>query len=603
MATLKNTTISDTGSLNLPAGTTAQRPASPVAGQIRYNTTINDTEYYDGGAWRPISDSNPEATGGTIVDTDIGGVPYRIHLFTNTGNSTFTVTKGGLVEYLIVAGGGGTGEFCGGGGAGGLLTGITTVTPQSYTITVGAGAPRNPAGLGSSNGNDSIAFGLTAIGGGGGQSSNVSLTGKNGGSGGGNGPRGGNGGLATQPGSSSGGFGNNGGNGRPGETSNDGGSGGGGGAGGPGLSGSFRQGGNGGIGLLSYISGVPTWYAGGGGGFGDARNGPSIRGTGGLGGGGAGAIGTTGGNDAESGPANTGGGAGGGGPSASTGGRDGGSGIVIVRYRRNASTTTSPNETRPSFQPFFYARDVRPIIVRTSLTLEFDPSNTLSYLGSGNIYRSLCSADIATIFNISRAEGNFGGFRFNGSNTHIRVEGNPPVDGVDNLTVSAVINRNAGLGGAVLSKRAGCPDAGVSRGNNRSIELNVNNDGNLSFIYPNGTGGGTLPAGRGGTSVVAEGVVPSEEWVMITATFTAQNVILYVNDLEVRRETPVVSTVLKSDQFLRIGSSWVYCGGDNSPSGVFNGNIATVLTYDRALSLQEIQTNYLNLFRIRRGLA
>jgi len=171
MAQLKNTTISDTGSLNLPAGTTAQRPASPSAGMIRYNTTINDTEYYDGSAWRPISDSNPEATGGTIVDTDIGGVPYRIHYFTDTGNSTFTVSKGGEVEYLIVAGGGGGGaNHAGGGGAGGLLSGTTTVTPQTYNITVGIGGATAPVSNGpaASNGGNSSALGFTAIGGGGG---------------------------------------------------------------------------------------------------------------------------------------------------------------------------------------------------------------------------------------------------------------------------------------------------------------------------------------------------------------------------------------------------------------------------------------------------
>ena len=34
--------------LTLPRGTTAQRPASPTAGMIRYNTTTSIGEYYDG---------------------------------------------------------------------------------------------------------------------------------------------------------------------------------------------------------------------------------------------------------------------------------------------------------------------------------------------------------------------------------------------------------------------------------------------------------------------------------------------------------------------------------------------------------------------------
>ena len=59
MATLKNTTVNDTQFFTLPAGTTAQRPASPVQGMTRYNTTLGYIEWYDGAgaAWRPIYQS------------------------------------------------------------------------------------------------------------------------------------------------------------------------------------------------------------------------------------------------------------------------------------------------------------------------------------------------------------------------------------------------------------------------------------------------------------------------------------------------------------------------------------------------------------------
>jgi hypothetical protein len=42
---------SATGGLFLPAGTTAQRPASPVTGQIRFNTITTVVEYYNGTQW------------------------------------------------------------------------------------------------------------------------------------------------------------------------------------------------------------------------------------------------------------------------------------------------------------------------------------------------------------------------------------------------------------------------------------------------------------------------------------------------------------------------------------------------------------------------
>lgn len=42
---------SATGGLFLPTGTTAQRPASPATGQIRFNSTTNAVEVYNGTAW------------------------------------------------------------------------------------------------------------------------------------------------------------------------------------------------------------------------------------------------------------------------------------------------------------------------------------------------------------------------------------------------------------------------------------------------------------------------------------------------------------------------------------------------------------------------
>ena len=51
MATIKNTTINDTQFLKVPAGTTAQRPASPTLGMWRFNTTLGYLEVYNGSSW------------------------------------------------------------------------------------------------------------------------------------------------------------------------------------------------------------------------------------------------------------------------------------------------------------------------------------------------------------------------------------------------------------------------------------------------------------------------------------------------------------------------------------------------------------------------
>lgn len=88
MATLKNTTINDTGYLQLPVGTTAERPVSPANGMMRYNTTTSVIETYNAGTWVNVT--------------------------------TATVD----VEYLVVGGGGGGGawsSYQGGAGGSGIV--------------------------------------------------------------------------------------------------------------------------------------------------------------------------------------------------------------------------------------------------------------------------------------------------------------------------------------------------------------------------------------------------------------------------------------------------------------------------------------------------
>ena len=55
MASLRNTIINDTGFLQLPAGSTAQRPAGST-GMIRVNTNTTPflLEIFQGSAWRTL---------------------------------------------------------------------------------------------------------------------------------------------------------------------------------------------------------------------------------------------------------------------------------------------------------------------------------------------------------------------------------------------------------------------------------------------------------------------------------------------------------------------------------------------------------------------
>ena len=70
MATLKNTTINDTGFLQIPTGTTAQRPASPITGMVRWNTTLGQAEMFNGSIWVRVSSAIP--TEGLAFYVDAG---------------------------------------------------------------------------------------------------------------------------------------------------------------------------------------------------------------------------------------------------------------------------------------------------------------------------------------------------------------------------------------------------------------------------------------------------------------------------------------------------------------------------------------------------
>jgi len=279
-----------TGAWQPPAGTTAQRPATPSPGAQRWNSTLLVYEIYNGFVWQAV------------------------------------VSQTYSANYLIAAGGGGGGfNAGGGGGAGGLLSGITTLTSgTAYTVTIGAGgAGSSSQSAPGSNGSNSSAFSNTSTGGGGGGSALSSFNGVAGGSGGGAVHTGtvgaGTSGQGFAGGTGSGAYGGGGGGGASAVGAN-----------------AVTTGGNGGAGSANSITGSSVNYSGGGGG---GYNGGS-GGTGGAGGGGAG----SGSGSGTAGTANTGGG--GGGASYGAGnGATGGSGVAIVSYLSSVQRGTGGTVT------------------------------------------------------------------------------------------------------------------------------------------------------------------------------------------------------------------------------------------------------------------
>lgn len=155
MAIYKGSTLlTSAGEARLPNYTTTQRDAlSASGGDVIWNTTDGQAQFYDGTDWAELD-----------------------------------ITLIQPVQYLVVAGGGGGGgSRGGGGGAGGLLTGTINLSDGAHAIVVGAGgagginytgdaSPGNSSSI-----NDDI---INAVGGGRAGKYNGSLS-RDGGSGGG----------------------------------------------------------------------------------------------------------------------------------------------------------------------------------------------------------------------------------------------------------------------------------------------------------------------------------------------------------------------------------------------------------------------------------
>jgi hypothetical protein len=155
-------TITSTGYIQIPSGTTAQRPATPAVGEIRFNTTIGAYEgYVNGipgvaitgityvtttatvttngahglstGAYVTVSGASPSAYNGSFTITYVSATEFSYTMATNPGaNAT-----GGSYTY-------GAWSSIGGGATGGGTNQVFVLNDQtvsvSYTIPTGKNA-------------------------------------------------------------------------------------------------------------------------------------------------------------------------------------------------------------------------------------------------------------------------------------------------------------------------------------------------------------------------------------------------------------------------------------------------------------------------------
>ena len=517
------------------------------------------------------------------------------------------------VEVLVVAGGGGGGMDMGGGGGGGgvIYSSAVSITPGSaITATVGNGGVGAPAAgtngqpgghqytIPATQGGNSVFGELTAIGGGFGASSYYGYLpnygyGGTGGSGGGcsgythGGERyvdGTNGSTANNT-AGQGFVGGNSGN--PSSGGDDHYSGGGGGAGGRGTSGPNHIGpngirGDGGSGVL-YPSMSSYYFSGGGGGSGYSGNG----GYGGIGGGGGGSatngnIGLAGtggintgsngssGNNAPGGNAgaNTGGGGGGGSHyNSNNKGGDGGSGIVIVRY---------PGSQRASGGTVTFVAGHTIHTFTTSGT--FTPNGAP---GTGTIWTDFSNnGNSGTLTNgPTYSSANGGSFVFDGSNDYISVPSYIQSPNTQ-LTLNLWTKPNSTTQATTLMSKWG--------------SSSQSNFSWLLFLNWFGSGLYFLVGDASGNSYTAHSIphnLSTSSYINYTITYNSGLVNMYMNGNLISSSSSAYTTLKTVTTPITIGADWDG-GSVDTLLRFYNGNIAQVSIYNRALSAAEVQQNY-----------
>tara|TARA_R110000822_G_scaffold1559_1_gene7182 strand:+ start:185 stop:1177 length:993 start_codon:yes stop_codon:yes gene_type:complete len=158
MANLKNTVINDTGYMQVAKGTEAQRPGSATTGMIRYNTSDDVYEAYNGTDWQQMKLSDPIVAPGQSE-------------YTSGGSYTWTAPANVFAVQVLTIGGGGGGQNSwanpGGAGAGlGWKNNIPVTPGTGYTVVVGGGG-----GNGSNGGTSYFQSTSTVAGYGGGSAS------------------------------------------------------------------------------------------------------------------------------------------------------------------------------------------------------------------------------------------------------------------------------------------------------------------------------------------------------------------------------------------------------------------------------------------------
>jgi len=223
-----------------------------------------------------------------------------------------------------------------------------------------------------------------------------------------------------------------------------------------------------------------------------------------------------------------------------------------------------------------------PDVSESGLVLALDAANSKSYPGSGTTWTDLSGrGNTGTLVNgVGYNSSNLGSLSFDGGDDYGVINDNSVIKPVNQITVSTFIY-------PTLTSYSNCRIFGdwhQASGLDRWI------------LYANGSSISwymrTQTTGEGGTTGWS---IINNQWVSLTGVYNGTNQDLYVNGNFFSRR-PCSGTMNSGN-----GSTPIRFGRQETTGGGFQGNIAQVSIYNRALSAAEITQNF-NATRSRYGI-
>ena len=215
-----------------------------------------------------------------------------------------------------------------------------------------------------------------------------------------------------------------------------------------------------------------------------------------------------------------------------------------------------------------------PSIVTSNLVLWYDPSNSVSYPGTGSTITNLASTSLnGTMSNITYTDPYFS---YNGSSSQINIADNALLEpGTGDWTMEAWVYLSSSSGSKVV---LGKFDPG---GGAQDVSYSIRIIGNAIYAQiGNGSGVVDTPAYT----------IPLNTWTHVTYVWknvATNSLEAYINGVSVGSVAHSFSSILNTSANLYIGS---YNGGEYPQ--YFDGRIGITRLYNSALSAAQVGVNY-----------